>query len=324
MDTKTTAKSRAATTRSPSYPMLSLPEAIDRVRTLWDKQRKNAVSPAVAMQSLGYKANSGTGGRVISALIQYGFLTEEGKGTGRLVRLTEEARSLMLLEPGDPDWLKFIKAAALRPKIYAEMAQRWQETLPPDAEIRRYLSYERKFNPDTVHDLIKSFRRTYEFASLGSEGREQEENDIVAGPMEQTDFTATDQRGQAHDAGGRERRDTPRPPAKEFQPYTLPLAGGRIAHLHVPPEMSAQDFKLLTLGLKLIEASIVTTSDMPDFDILEPPNVRKGPAIWRNKDFDQPIVVTGYLGPRENKHYVSIEGSTSGIPLDEIDYENAE
>ncbi len=45
---------------------------------------------------------------------------------------------------------------------------------------------------------------------------------------------------------------------------------------------------------------------------------RLGTATWKNKDNDQPVVVTGYLPPVGGRQYISIEGSSTGIPLDEI------
>jgi hypothetical protein len=42
-------------------------------------------------------------------------------------------------------------------------------------------------------------------------------------------------------------------------------------------------------------------------------------AIWRNKDHDVPIEVTGIIGKDpEGCNYISITGSTSGIPFKEI------
>lgn len=43
-------------------------------------------------------------------------------------------------------------------------------------------------------------------------------------------------------------------------------------------------------------------------------------AIWRNKDFDTPVVVNGYygVGSDGSTHYVKIDGSNSGIPLSEL------
>ena len=44
------------------------------------------------------------------------------------------------------------------------------------------------------------------------------------------------------------------------------------------------------------------------------------PAIWHNKDHDQPIVVTGDLGEVDGKRFYSIAGSSSGIPEDQIEF----
>lgn len=48
--------------------------------------------------------------------------------------------------------------------------------------------------------------------------------------------------------------------------------------------------------------------------------VKLGEATWRNVDNDQPVKITGDLGERDGRRYVSIEGSDTGIPLDEITY----
>jgi predicted RNA methylase len=48
--------------------------------------------------------------------------------------------------------------------------------------------------------------------------------------------------------------------------------------------------------------------------------VRTGDAIWKNKDFDQPVKVTGFAGEYGGRKYVNIEGSNTAIPLDEIEF----
>jgi hypothetical protein len=49
--------------------------------------------------------------------------------------------------------------------------------------------------------------------------------------------------------------------------------------------------------------------------------VQTGPAIWRNKHHDTPIVITGDAGIGvDGRRYVSIEGFSTFIPLDEIVY----
>jgi len=51
------------------------------------------------------------------------------------------------------------------------------------------------------------------------------------------------------------------------------------------------------------------------------PKIKTGNATWRNKDIDQPVRITGYLGKGpDGRDYVSIDGSATGVPLDEIQY----
>lgn len=41
-------------------------------------------------------------------------------------------------------------------------------------------------------------------------------------------------------------------------------------------------------------------------------------AIWRRKDGDRLVTIKEYLGQCDDRHYVSIEDSFTGIPLDEL------
>jgi hypothetical protein len=52
--------------------------------------------------------------------------------------------------------------------------------------------------------------------------------------------------------------------------------------------------------------------------------VNRGKAIWHAKEGDQPVVIVGYLGESNGRHYVQIEGSDTGIPLDECEMEERE
>jgi len=49
-------------------------------------------------------------------------------------------------------------------------------------------------------------------------------------------------------------------------------------------------------------------------------SITTGPAMWKNADHDEPVIVTGFAGEKDGKKYVYVEGSTTAIPLGEIDY----
>jgi hypothetical protein len=55
--------------RSPNFPAISLPEALKKVKVIYDKDGRGAISSAVLLEHLGYGKNmSGSAGRVISFL----------------------------------------------------------------------------------------------------------------------------------------------------------------------------------------------------------------------------------------------------------------
>lgn len=41
-------------------------------------------------------------------------------------------------------------------------------------------------------------------------------------------------------------------------------------------------------------------------------------AIWKTNDGHFPVEVVSYLGEMNDRHYVSIKNSSTGIPLDEL------
>jgi len=50
--------------------------------------------------------------------------------------------------------------------------------------------------------------------------------------------------------------------------------------------------------------------------------VRPGPALWRNKDHDQPVTVIGEAGEgSDGRRYVNIAESEGAIPFDEVYYD---
>lgn len=51
-----------------------------------------------------------------------------------------------------------------------------------------------------------------------------------------------------------------------------------------------------------------------------PEGFSTGSAVWQRPEGDTPVNVTGYLGEHQGQHYVSIEGSSIGIPLSEVSY----
>ena len=63
-----------ARTRSPNYPYIGLPAAIERVRKIYDKEHRNRMSRDVVAKHLGFGSLNGVSLSVISALGKFGLL----------------------------------------------------------------------------------------------------------------------------------------------------------------------------------------------------------------------------------------------------------
>ncbi|MBI3912090.1 MAG: hypothetical protein HY320_14305 [Armatimonadetes bacterium] len=250
-------------------------------------QKRNAVDVDVATETLGYKARSSQATRAIAALLSYGLLHEEGSGTTRKVKLSELGRRIVMLEGDDPDRLEAIRQAAVTPKIYREIKERWPEDLPSDSAIAKFLKVEKEYNPDVVDGLIRDFRHTWEFAKLGHDDTLSNRRHADTDGEEDGTEPASEPGEHPRHAGA----DAPRGPIPARAPMAqdargnsrvlhIPLPRTRLAILEVPTDLSEKDVNFLTKYIEIMRDAIIGE-------------------------------VTG-------RHYVSVEGSRSGIPLDEI------
>ena len=154
-------KTRRALHRSPNYPAFSLEEAISKARTVYEMERRAWTTAGVIQKHLGYQKPSGTGGRALSALRQYGLLDDQ---SGKY-RISESAYHLLVLPESEPAWIGAVKQAAQKPVIFAELMAEYVGGLPSDDTLRTVLITQRRFNPASVPDFIRIFRRTVEYAA---------------------------------------------------------------------------------------------------------------------------------------------------------------
>lgn len=167
-----------ARVRSPSFPFISLSEALHRARELYDSERRNLVRMDVAVTHWGYSARSSGGMQTAAALRAYGFL-EDVRGE---LRLTDRAQHILIREPGTAGRSDLLRQAALSPPVFAKLWERYGLDLPSDKSLRSYLILELKFNENSVEDLLRSYRETLACAGLMSAVKEAE----VAAPRELT------------------------------------------------------------------------------------------------------------------------------------------
>jgi hypothetical protein len=150
--------------RSPNYPALSLPDAIERVSVLYRNQHTHAAPREVVAKSMGFGALSGPAATAVSALQKYGFLERDGDG------LKVSERALSILHPHSPtERAQALREAATQPSLFAELNERFPGTHPSEELLRNYL-LRKGFSPSAVSTVVLSYRETSELVARDASG----------------------------------------------------------------------------------------------------------------------------------------------------------
>jgi hypothetical protein len=149
--------------RSPNYPALSLPTAIEMAEKLWKKEQRTAVSPEVAVKAFGFGALSGPARVVIGAMRKYGLLDKTAAG----IKLSELA--LKILHPESLHARQeAIREAAMKPELFKELSQ--THASASDDALKSYLINRKRFGDTGTKLLIAAFRDTMALANGDSSG----------------------------------------------------------------------------------------------------------------------------------------------------------
>jgi hypothetical protein len=257
--------------RGPSYPSLSLEEAVGKAREFWDAEKRSAAPVSAAARHWGYSVTSSSGKVVVAALLQYGLLEDSGSKDNRMVKLTPRALDILLDEVESPGRLKAIQDAARSPKIYSDLLAKWPPNeLPSDQTIKFFLLRDKGFNEGSVVGFLKDFRGTLTYAKLDKTPR-IEVNDAPETELG-TDLEERTARVQDKDPvvnATQERAAVtlkPLPPASGVKQDTFSLDEGQVV-LQFPEKMSSdsyEDFKdWIELQLRKIKRSIPSASSGP-------------------------------------------------------------
>jgi len=144
-----------ARVRSPNYPAIGLPEAIERARKIYEKEHTHKAASDVVAKAIGYSGLNGKSLTVISALKKYGLLEEAGKD----LRISQAALTILVDPPNSQERISAIRKAATEPTLFAELQKQYGDTLPSDENLRSYL-LKRNFGLGAVDVPIRAYRET--------------------------------------------------------------------------------------------------------------------------------------------------------------------
>ena len=305
-------------TRSPNYPAISLREAVSKAREIYGEMHTHPADKLSIAKVMKYGGINGASSTVISALQKFSLL----EPVGDELKIPESALNVLLHSTGEPERKSFIKDVAFQPTAFADLYERYQLNPPNDNVVMAYL-IKKGFNPKSVSTVIRTFRDTIEFVK--EEGAfDETSNSALTEPPEAppTDMHNTPEPNLSTPKEPIARAANlyaAQPPAPtqmqlgnitDSQRIRVSRRGYVDITFYTETEVTQEIIERLRSFLENLKVTYPTQSELS-----EPKK-----AIWHGKEYDQEVRVTGVMGDSNGRRYVSVEGSNSGIPEDEIEF----
>lgn len=155
--------------RSPNYPATSLPDAVDRVRKLYEADGKAGSAVEMAVKRIGYNSTHGLAMTMLSALKKFKLIDYQNK---RVVP-TSIAIDIIQFPAGHQRRVQALKTAALGPDIIRELYEQFLQhgNFPADDALRPELITDKGFSDKAVDAFIEDLRSTLIFAGLMDQNR---------------------------------------------------------------------------------------------------------------------------------------------------------
>lgn len=142
--------------RSPSYPAISIGQAIEFAGKIHKSCRANVIDRETAAREMGYSGLTGRSMKVLADLIQFNLLEKEGKGNVKVTQLAVDI--LHGIDPADRHQAKM--EAALAPQLFKDIHERFPDGIPSENAIRSYL-IQQDFQDAAINPAITAFMETY-------------------------------------------------------------------------------------------------------------------------------------------------------------------
>lgn len=146
--------------RSPSYPALSLREAVDAVGKIERVYRTSVVDRENAAKLMGYSSQSGPANKALAALASYGLLARAGKGDARVTDLA----TAILHANNDAERREKLLQAAFAPALFRDLKKHFHQVpVPPESGVITYLN-RMGFNQSAIKSAASAFLQTAQYA----------------------------------------------------------------------------------------------------------------------------------------------------------------
>jgi hypothetical protein len=144
-----------ARVRSPNFPAISLPAAIERIEKIYSKEQTIPASKETVAEHLGYSGMNGASLKVVSALLKYGLLEETKDKNFRVSPL-----AMAIMHPAsEEERADALRQAADGPALFQRLNAQFDGRRPSDTNLRSWL-LRNGFASSAVDSVIVAYSET--------------------------------------------------------------------------------------------------------------------------------------------------------------------
>lgn len=280
--------------RSPSYPSMSLRDAVNAVRKIEAEYRKFPADRENAVKLIGYSSLSGPAAKALAALAHYGLVERAGKGE---LRVSDRAVKILHAE-NDGERAEELTKAAFDPDIFRDFQDRWPDMSPPEDGIATYLRRQ-GFNENAIRPTVLAYLDTLAFME---EAKVTERHGQK--PPTRQESGPSDNHGPDHGKfGGARVGDLIQWESQGALQFNHPL---RVRLVSDDGDWVAVEGSETGIPMSEVIVEEKSQGTPPMFSLLptqEGPRAAKGEVEWiRNRlsqDTDVRLLVKGEMGPKE-------------------------
>lgn len=159
------ASAKAPKERSPSFPFISLPNALARLAALEEKFGRHPTPANKIGLAWGMKEASSQAAQTVAALKSFGMVQYDGGGPGRLTIITEDGRNYLRAQQESVK-LAIVRRLALTPKVIASYWQDWGRKRPIDEVALDELVLKAAFTQSAAETFLRVYDETIAYAGL--------------------------------------------------------------------------------------------------------------------------------------------------------------
>ncbi|MER8823126.1 hypothetical protein NKH84_32110 [Mesorhizobium sp. M0902] len=166
--------------RSPSFPFISLPEAVKRLQAFEQTFGRHAAPGVKVGLAWGMKDRSSQAYQILAALKAFGLVRYEGSGKDLKATLTDDAR-IYLRANMEMTKKELLKQLALKPAQLQKFWGIWGADRPPDPVCLDQLILQHAFTDNAAHTFLKVYDDTVAYAGLSNAYAGLSNSDTVIG-----------------------------------------------------------------------------------------------------------------------------------------------